>query len=170
MSYIRLPPLYALPQVNMAILNLAPIKSPKQSIYKCTLCPKEFNHKSSLSRHFLNHTNENRFNCSVCKKKFNRKDLLNQHRKSMKCIVRSQNYNITGMHENEIQNSKFSKLSSSHVVSTSTIDERMNISWLLTESSVPISLLPDIDDYKTSNYKFYFIKFDISTKKINKNI
>jgi hypothetical protein len=74
------------------------------------------------------------------------------------------------MHENEIKDSKFSESFSSQVVSTSTIDERMNISWLLANSSGPTGLLPDINGYKTSSYKFYFIKFDISTTKINKNI
>lgn len=90
MAYITLPPLYALPPVNMSILSLAPIKSSKHAIYKCALCPKEFYHKSSLYRHFLKHTGEKRFNCNVCRKRFNRKDLLNQHRKSRKCIIRSQ--------------------------------------------------------------------------------
>ncbi|KXN64710.1 hypothetical protein CONCODRAFT_24931, partial [Conidiobolus coronatus NRRL 28638] len=50
--------------------------------YKCTLCPKEFYYKSSLSRHFLKHTGKKRFSCNVCKKSFNRKDSLNQHRKT----------------------------------------------------------------------------------------
>jgi uncharacterized Zn-finger protein len=170
MSYITLPPLYALPPVNMAILSLAPIKSAKKSIYECTLCPKEFNHRSSLSRHFLNHTGEIRFNCGVCKKGFNRKDSLIQHRKSKKCIFRTQNYNVRGIQKNIINDKKFSKQFSSQVISTSTIDERMNITWLLTNTSGPTHILRDIDNYKTFRNQFYFIKFSNTTEKINKNI
>jgi uncharacterized Zn-finger protein len=136
MSYTTLPSFFAVPPVNIAILNLKPIKSSKLPIYKCGLCPKEYIHKSSLSRHFLNHTGKKRFNCNICKKSFNRSDVLSQHRKTKTCIIRTRHYNIIGMHENEIKNTKFSDIFTSVDILPS-IDERMCVPLLYTNTSGP---------------------------------
>jgi hypothetical protein len=54
MSYTEPPLFFSVLPVNIEILNPAPIKPSKQSMHKSSLCPKEFNYKVSLSRHFLN--------------------------------------------------------------------------------------------------------------------
>ncbi|KXN64792.1 hypothetical protein CONCODRAFT_45001, partial [Conidiobolus coronatus NRRL 28638] len=43
--------------------------------FNCTLCPKKFGRKSSLSRHFRKHTGERYFSCEACCKSFSRRDI-----------------------------------------------------------------------------------------------
>jgi uncharacterized Zn-finger protein len=128
----------------LAVLNLAPAQFPRESIYKCNLCPKKFSRKSSLSRHYRKHTGEKRFSCEVCCKSFSRKDILNKHKQSRKCAIR---------------NTQFIRYKSelSPVISpvASTTDERMSISWLLTDSS-DFDISSDINDNQTTSSLYYY--------------
>ncbi len=47
--------------------------------YKCTMCPKQFGHKTDLRRHLCLHTGEKPFACPVCGKRFIRKDHMTKH-------------------------------------------------------------------------------------------
>jgi transposase-like protein len=128
MNNIRLPSIFMLPVPNLSILNLAPAQFSGHPIYKCNLCAKKFTRRSSLSRHFKKHTGERSHSCEVCNKTFNRKDILKQHKKSIKCIIRRIQFVSY-----DVELSAISSPASSSA-STNT-DERMSISWLLTDSS-----------------------------------
>jgi uncharacterized Zn-finger protein len=148
MNYITLPPITQLPFQKLSILNLAPAQFPIQSIYKCNLCPKKFSRKSSLSRHFRKHTGEKRFSCEVCCKSFGRKDILNKHKQSRKCAIKSMKFI-----RYEGESSPVSSPASSSA-STAT-DERMSISWLLTDPS-DFDVSSDINDYQTTTSSYYY--------------
>ena len=50
--------------------------------FRCSYCPKEFGHLSSLESHVERlHTNEAKHNCDVCGKAYSSKSNLTAHRK-----------------------------------------------------------------------------------------
>ena len=63
--------------------------------FRCSYCPKEFGHLSSLESHVERlHTNEAKHNCEVCGKAYSSKSNLTAHRKihSGRFIFISQKY------------------------------------------------------------------------------
>ncbi|KAI5221876.1 hypothetical protein MUG91_G247n36 [Manis pentadactyla] len=53
--------------------------SPQKLLLDCSLCGKVFSRASSLSKHYLTHSQERKHVCGICSKAFKRKDHLTRH-------------------------------------------------------------------------------------------
>ncbi|XP_059941120.1 zinc finger protein 541 [Mesoplodon densirostris] len=54
-------------------------RSPQKPLLDCSLCGKVFSSASSLSKHYLTHSQERRHVCKICSKAFKRQDHLTGH-------------------------------------------------------------------------------------------
>lgn len=53
---------------------------PKERVFICQVCSKQFSKNCHLNRHLSTHTNEKKFTCDICFKAFSRNDKLKRHR------------------------------------------------------------------------------------------
>lgn len=59
--------------------ELHSVISDETKAHTCTICGKEFMHKSSLKRHLSVHSGKRPFSCTICGKSFFRKDSCAEH-------------------------------------------------------------------------------------------
>jgi uncharacterized Zn-finger protein len=140
MHNITLPSISSnLPLQNLSILYLAPMLTASTQLkFQCQICYKQFSRKSSYKRHIKIHTKVKEYSCKVCNKNFGRRDILVKHRESRKCKYNSLPYN-SSISENNHLKINFSDgnlpISTSTSYSLPTVDTKMSISWLLSDSS-----------------------------------
>ena len=75
-------PINKILKINCCLLAKSDGPGLESKPFRCSYCPKEFGHLSSLESHVERlHTNEAKHNCEVCGKAYSSKSNLTAHKK-----------------------------------------------------------------------------------------